>query len=214
MAWRPGFRQPSAELRGPSVLPRRGHQFSRAHPPVVPATGGLAGPASSRQRKGMLHMTKPAGRKSGAAVPMSEPAIMELTRSGIVTGWSPGAALLYGYREEEIVGRGADVLRPADRQAEQEDVLRRVTAGGRSERYEADMVRKDGTVVRVSLTVAPIVGPAGDVAGVRAVSWEVSGQRAGQEEVTTTIDSERRDARHAQERTDAQRRDARDAHDL
>jgi PAS domain S-box-containing protein len=162
----------------------------------------------------MLYMTKPAGRKSGAAVPMSEPAIMELTRSGIVTGWSPGAALLYGYREEEIVGRGADVLRPPDRQAEQDDALRRVTAGGRSERYEADMVRKDGTVVRVSWTVAPIAGPAGDVAGIRAVSWEVSGQRAGQDQVTATIDSERRDARHAQERTDAQRRGARDAHEL
>ena len=93
---------------------------------------------------------------------------MELTRSGIVTGWSPGAALLYGYQEEEIVGRGADVLRPPDRQAEQDDALRRVTAGGRSERYEADMVRKDGTVVRVSWTVAPIAGPAGDVAGIRA----------------------------------------------
>jgi hypothetical protein len=162
----------------------------------------------------MMHMTERAGQESRAAVPMSEPAIVELTRSGIVTGWSPGAALLYGYQEKEIVGRGADVLQPADRQAEQEDVLRRVTAGGRSERYEADMVRKDGTVVRVSWTVAPIVGPAGDVAGVRAVSWEVSGQRAGQDQVAATIDSERREARHAQERTDAQRRDARDAHDL
>ena len=206
--------RPIRGTSGPDSAPQKGHQFSRAHPPVVPAAGGLAGPASSRQRKGMVHMTEPAGPQSGGAVPMSEPAIVEVTRTGIVTSWNPGAVRLYGYREEEIVGCGADVLRPADRRAEQADILRRVTAAGRSERYEADMARKDGTMVTVSLTVAPIVGPAGDVVGVRAVSWEVGRQQAGQAQVAATIDSERRVARHAQERTDAQRRDARDAHDL
>ena len=122
-----------------------------------------------------MHMTGPAGQDSGAAVPSSEPAIVEVTRSGVVTSWNPSAVLLYGYREEEIVGRRADVLYPADRQSEQAAVLRRVATAGRSERYETDLVRKDGTPVAVSLTMAPIASPAGDIIGVRAASWELSG---------------------------------------
>jgi PAS domain S-box-containing protein len=159
----------------------------------------------------MTHMTEAAGQGGGTVVPSSEPAIVEVTRTGVVTSWNPGAVLLYGYREEEIVGRRADVLYPADRQSEQAAVLRRVAAAGRSERYESDLVRKDGTVVVVSLTVAPIASPAGDIVGVRAVSWEVSGQQAAQDQIAKTIASERRLARRVQERTDIQRRKARDA---
>jgi len=158
-----------------------------------------------------MHMTGPAGQDSGAGVPSSEPAIVEVTRTGVVTSWNLGAVLLYGYEEEEIVGRRAEVLYPADRQSEQAAVLRRVAAAGRAERYESDLVRKDGTAVAVSLTVAPIVGPAGDIVGVRAVSWEVSGQQAAQDRIAKTIATERRLARRVQERTDIQRRKARDA---
>ena len=158
-----------------------------------------------------MHMTGPAGQDSGAAVPSSEPAIVEVTRSGVVTSWNPSAVLLYGYREEEIVGRRAEVLYPADRQSEQAAVLRRVATAGRSERYETDLVRKDGTPVAVSLTVAPIASPAGDIIGVRMVSSEVSGQQEAQDQIGQTIASERRLARRVQERTDIQRRKARDA---
>jgi two-component system cell cycle sensor histidine kinase/response regulator CckA len=175
----------------------------------------------------------PAGRERAAAVPTSQHAIFDLTSSGVVASWSPAAVLLYGYLEEEIVGRGAaDVLRPAANQAEAVDILRRVTSAGRTERYEANHVRKDGTLVTVALTVAPITSPAGAVVGVSVASSEVSGQHADQDQADAaidserrealeqnqdqaegTIDSERRDARHVQEATDTQRRDARDAQD-
>jgi PAS domain S-box-containing protein len=159
----------------------------------------------------MIRMTKLAGHETGAAVPTPEHAIIEVTRTGIVTGWSAGATRLYGYLGEEIIGCSADALRPPGRRAEQADVLRRVATAGRSQRYEADLVRKDGTVVTVALTVAPITSPAGAVVGIRGVSWEISRQHAVQDQDEGAIDRERRDARHIQERTDTQRRDARHA---
>jgi PAS domain S-box-containing protein len=158
----------------------------------------------------MMHMTEPAGQKA-AAVPTSEHAIIDMTKTGVVTRWNPAAVLLYGYLEEEIVSRSADVLCPAARRAEEADVLHRVTADRRTERYESDRVCKDGTVVTVSVTAAPIISPAGAVVGVSAVSWKASGQQFAQDQAAGTIDSERRDAREIQERTDTQRRDARDA---
>ena len=112
-----------------------------------------------------MHMTGPAGQDTDAAVPSSEPAIVEVTRSGVVTSWNPSAVLLYGYREEEIVGRRAEVLYPADRQSEQAAVLRRVATAGRSERYETDLVRKDGTVITVVATTASIADKTGTITG-------------------------------------------------
>lgn len=112
-----------------------------------------------------MHMAELAGQESGIAVPPPDRAIVELTRSGIVTRWSPGAVFLYGYPEEDIIGRSAGVLRPVGRRAEQADILRRAVEAGRSERYEADLVRKDGTLVTVSVTLSPITSQSGAVAG-------------------------------------------------
>ena len=156
-------------------------------------------------------MTKSSGHKRAATRPAPEHAVINMTQAGVVTSWNPEAVLLYGYREEEIVGLGADVLCPAERRAEEAQVLRRVIAGRRTEHYEADRVCKDGAVVTVSVTAAPIISPAGAVVGVSAVSWEIPGQQAAPDQAAGTIDSDRRDARHVQERTDTQRRGARDA---
>ncbi|HEV3382452.1 MAG TPA: ATP-binding protein [Trebonia sp.] len=156
-------------------------------------------------------MTKPAARRRVGAAPTPDRAVIAMTQSGVVTSWDPAAALLYGYLEEEIVGRGADVLCPEGLRAEEAEVLRRVTADRRIEHYEADRVRKDGTVVRVSVTTSPVFGAAGAVVGVSAVSQEVSGQQAAQARGGGTTASERRGARDAEERTDTQRHGARDA---
>jgi PAS domain S-box-containing protein len=154
------------------------------------------------------HMTAPAQRESAAA-PTADNAIIDITRAGIVTGWNQAAVLLYGYQEKEIVGRRADILCPAGMRAARTKILRRVIAGGQTERYEVDRVCKDRTVITVSVIATPIIDTAGAVVGVSSVSWKVSEQQAAQDKAQA-LDNERRDARRVQEQTDAQRRDARD----
>ena len=157
----------------------------------------------------MWDMTEPAGRQRADAVPAPGHAIIDVTPRGIVTRWDAAATLLYGYTEEEIVGRAADVIFPRGRQ-ELAEILRRVTEGRRSERYEAERIRKDGTAVRVSVIVSPVIGADGDVVGLNTVTQEAGGPPVPQGR-PATIDTERRNARSAQQRADTQRRDARDA---
>ena len=160
-----------------------------------------------------MHMTTPAEHARADAVPASRHAIIDMTQAGMVTSWNPAAVLLYGYLEEEIVGRGANVLVPAGGQAAEAEILHRVTGGGQAERYEADRVCKDGTLITVSLTAAPVLDAGGAVVGVSVASWKAGGQEGAADQSEETIDSERRDARDVQERTDAQRRGAREAQD-
>jgi hypothetical protein len=172
----------------------------------------------------MIHMVKPArvgsadqvGLPPDAAAeahPSSRDAIIDITRAGVVSSWNPAAVLLYGYLEEDMVGRAANLLCPAKGRAREAKILRRILADGGTERFEADRVCKDGSVVRVSLIMAPILGEAGAITGVTTASWRVGG--GVQDQVEAGIESERRDAREAQERfdvkVDAERRDSRDA---
>src|ERR1700691_4108891 len=85
------------------------------------------------------------------AHPSSRDAIIDITRAGAVSSWNPPAVLLYGYLEEDMVGRAANLLCPAKGRAGEAKILRRILAGGGTERFEADGVGKEGTGGRVAL---------------------------------------------------------------
>jgi PAS domain S-box-containing protein len=181
----------------------------------------------------MAPRTGTAVTRRGAAAPAGPlPAIIELTPAGIVSSSNLAAELLYGYPAAELAGRPADLLCPPERRAAEAEILRKIIAEGRTGRYEADRVRKDGTVITISLTAVPTPGPAGAITGITTVSWEVSPGRGAEsqaghwngierrdarnvlEQVEVTADTERRDARAELEQVevtaDTERRDARD----
>jgi PAS domain S-box-containing protein len=96
--------------------------------------------------------------------------IIGLTPHGIITSWNPAAARLYGYAPEEIIGRPAHVLHPANRDDGEAEFLRRVADGERVNRNRVGRRRKDGTAVTVSVTGVPVVGAGGTVESVTTVS--------------------------------------------
>jgi hypothetical protein len=135
-----------------------------------------------------------------------------MTATGIISGWNPAAVLLYGYPADEIVGRPADVLCPPEGRAGEAAILRRITAGGPPEGYETDRVRKDGTMIRVSLTAGAATGPTGVTGGVTAMSWEAGGRQGHANTAGASPGIDRRTDRETSERpggmTDAERREA------
>ncbi len=138
-----------------------------------------------------------AGRERPASSTEPQDAIIDIALTGVVSSWNQAAAVLYGYPAEEIIGLAANVLCPAEGRGDEAAVLQRVIAAGRIERYEADRVCKDLTVIPVSVTAAPVLGPAGAIAGVTTVSWQVS-RKQGRDEARS--EAGRRAARGAQER--------------
>src|SRR5205823_2463208 len=59
-----------------------------------------------------------AASRLASIVQSSHDAIIGKTLDGVVTSWNPGASRLYGYTEQEMVGRDAEVLLPPGRQGE------------------------------------------------------------------------------------------------
>src|SRR5437870_3692832 len=91
-----------------------------------------------------------------AIVENSDDAIISKDLDGLVTTWNRGAARIFGYTAEEIVGRPVALLVPPERRDEEPEILERLSRGERIDHFETVRLRKDGKRIDVSVTISPI----------------------------------------------------------
>jgi two-component system, cell cycle sensor histidine kinase and response regulator CckA len=91
-----------------------------------------------------------------ALVESAHDAIVTVDRDFVVRTWNPAAEALFGYPPEEIVGQSADLLVPADRRADQREMLALIEAGARLERFRTERRHRDGHWFPVTLTMSPL----------------------------------------------------------
>jgi two-component system, cell cycle sensor histidine kinase and response regulator CckA len=120
-------------------------------------------------------------------VEWSVDAIASMTLDGIVTSWNSGAEAIFGYTAEEMTGRNVAVLYPAGGTAELGPILAQIRQGRQVRHFESRRVRKDGTVIDVSISVSPvreedgaIVGAAEVIRDVTERNWAEAEQRAAE----------------------------------
>jgi diguanylate cyclase (GGDEF)-like protein/PAS domain S-box-containing protein len=118
-----------------------------------------------------------------AVVESTHDAIIGMTPDGTMNSWNPGAERLYGYSADEVKGKPVSILVAPWRENEVPDILRRVRLGERIDNYETVRVRKDGTEVHVSLTIAPIRDSESNVIGVSTIARDITKQRRYQEQL-------------------------------
>jgi PAS domain S-box-containing protein len=90
-----------------------------------------------------------------------------------IIGWNAAAERLYGYTAPEIIGQPLSVLIPLERTAEMGQIMSRLRRGERVEHHETVRVRKDGSRIDASVSLAPITDAAGQVVGVSALDREL-----------------------------------------
>jgi PAS domain S-box-containing protein len=112
-----------------------------------------------------------------AIIESADDAVISKTLEGVITSWNRGAQRIFGYTAEEVIGQPVTILIPADHLDEEPAILARLKAGERIEHYETVRVRKDGTLVDISLTVSPIRGPDGLIIGASKIARDISERR-------------------------------------
>ena len=119
----------------------------------------------------------------------SHDAVIGKTRDQLITSWNPGAERLYGYTEQEMIGRHIEMIIPPEDREKEKRLLGQAARGERIEQYQTHRIRKDGTVVTVALTLSPIADSTGAIVGVSTVSRDVTEHQRAQARFTGLLEA-------------------------
>jgi PAS domain S-box-containing protein len=114
-----------------------------------------------------------------AIVESSEDAIMSADLEGRVTSWNKGAERIFGYTENEILGRSVAELAPEDDVNPPLGLVKAAIESG-TKTHEVRRKRKDGTTIDVAITTSPITNAAGEVVGVSGIAQDITVRKAAE----------------------------------
>jgi len=97
-------------------------------------------------------------------------AIITHTSDGIITSWNRAAERIYGYLEEEVIGRHISIVHPPGFRQELQALFDRVVQKERVDPFETVRVKKGGENIFVSISAVPLNEGIGSVSVVQIVS--------------------------------------------
>jgi PAS domain S-box-containing protein len=113
-------------------------------------------------------------RMLSSLVESSYDAIIGKKTDGTIASWNSGAASLYGYKAEEVIGQSVQILIPRDHPDEENTIISRIMRGEIINQYETVRQRKDGSLVEVSLRISPIFDHSGNIVGASNISRDIT----------------------------------------
>lgn len=123
-----------------------------------------------------------------AVMEASPDAIITVAKHGIVTGWNPAAERLFGWTQKETLGKPNPII-PDAKQEEFQRRLQAVAKGEHTQIMESLRQRKDGTLIQVSISTAPLRDAGGEITGMMAVLSDITKRKKAEE---TLRESEQR----------------------
>ena len=148
-----------------------------------------------------------------AIVQSSEDAIIGKSLDGIITSWNQGAEKIYGYVEDEVIGKPVTVLVPPGRVNEVLEILDKVRSGEPVQHYRAVRCTKDGREIQMSLAVSPIRDAEGKIVAVSTIGRDITGSIQAEQEIhrlnaelEQRVEERTRELRAAQEKLVRQER--------
>jgi protein-histidine pros-kinase len=128
-------------------------------------------------------------RELAAIVRGTSDAIVGKSIDGTITSWNEGAERMYGYPPDEIVGQPITMIIPLGRQGEETLIFEKVHRGEIVPPYVTQRVRKDGELVDISLTVAPIRDLGGTIVGASAIARDITALQHREAQLTSLIEA-------------------------
>ena len=117
------------------------------------------------------------------AVESSNDAIITKSLDGVITSWNKGAEQVYGYSPEEVLGKAITILEPSILTGETEKLNERIKQGENIHNYETSRLRKDGTIINVSITLSPIFDLSGKLTAVSTITRDITESKIAAEKL-------------------------------
>ncbi|OGW48841.1 MAG: hypothetical protein A2Z50_03190 [Nitrospirae bacterium RBG_19FT_COMBO_42_15] len=100
-------------------------------------------------------------------------AITCIDLNGIVISWNSAAEKLYGYLKEEVMDKKIPII-PEGKGSELPMFFESVIKGNIISNFETKRMRKDGSLIDVSLTISPVKDEAGEIIGFSSISRDTT----------------------------------------
>jgi PAS domain S-box-containing protein len=113
-------------------------------------------------------------------VETSRDAIISKTPDGTILTWNRAAEQIYGYAQEEMIGRNISMIIPHERQEEAGEIITRIKNGDSVTNLETLRIRKDGRIINVAVTISPITNEDGIVIGASIIGRDISFKKSGE----------------------------------
>ena len=127
-----------------------------------------------------------------AIVDSSDDAIVSMALDDTFLTWNAGAERLYGYTAAEVIGRKRALIVPAGQIDEVVAIVERAARGEASPPLETQRMRKDGSVVDISLVVSPMTDPGGRITSVSMIARDITERRRAEAAVRDERDRAQR----------------------
>ena len=129
-------------------------------------------------------------------------AIITHTPDGVITSWNRAAERIYGYIEDEVLGRHVSIIHPPGYKQELQTLFDRVLRQEQVDPFETVRIKKGGEQISVSISILPLRDADGSVCVVQIVS-DLTERKTAEEAAFrvsrehATADSRRRSAGRA-----------------
>jgi PAS domain S-box-containing protein len=118
-----------------------------------------------------------------AVINSSPLALVEFGLDTRIRLWNPAAERIFGWSADEILGSGGLPMAPPAKRSESEELFARVMGGESLNDYETMRLRKDGTLVSVSIAAAPVRDLSGRVIGNMVAYTDITERKRQEAEV-------------------------------
>jgi len=115
--------------------------------------------------------------KFATIVKSSNDAIVSYKPDGCITSWNLAAEKMFGYSQDNIVGKKYSVLVPESRKSEHDDVFDKLKSGENFKHHETQRLTKAGKLVDVSISISPITNKDGTLVEISAIFRDISDQK-------------------------------------
>ena len=133
------------------------------------------------ERKQARESLQKSNEKLRAVIENSPLAIISMDLDANVWSWNPAAERIFGWREEEILGKPVPLLVPSSERAQFAELRRRLGRGEWIEELDVRRQRRDGTVINVSISAGPLRDADGSVIGTIGVVADITERKRAEE---------------------------------
>lgn len=116
-----------------------------------------------------------------AIIDTSDDTILSKSLNGIIQSWNKSAERMFGYTEEEMIGKHISLIIPPSRLKEEEYIIGQIAQGKPVEHFETVRITKSGREIPISLSVSPVKDSSGKVIGASKIARDISAQKLAEE---------------------------------